>query len=412
MGMDEAEERQRITFLLERWGAVGMGILETLPQTFLLLIAIKFYDAGKMMQSFLATGGSVGLILSPVVVWVVRHLRVPIGKARGWMLVMAGFFMLVAAWLTSLEVYLVCVLAGMVCVTGAIPLSTKLLHANFDSKLRGRLFSWTAIVRMGVGIVFSFAVGDALDADIEYTPYVLAGFALAAFWSGICFLREPSEPLEEDPGHYPYKSLGIIKEDAKFRWILISWYLLGLGNLMMMPLRVIYMVEPEYGFEYEAVRVAVVSTVLPAVGYLISTQIWGRLFDRIHFFVLRLVINVMFVLMIGSFFLISSWEGFLIAGFLHGVAFGGGNVAWSLWVTKLAPAERVADYMSVHTFLTGTRAFMAPILGIQLTVLFVPQLLAWVAIGLIGVASLMLIPEITGLKKVRDGEQWTDSISG
>ena len=39
----------------------------------------------------------------------------------------------------------------------------------------------------------------------------------------------------------------------------------------------------------------------------------------------------------------------------------GADVAWSLWVTKFAPPERVADYMSVHTFFTGVRGFLAPV---------------------------------------------------
>ncbi|MEZ5302399.1 MAG: hypothetical protein R3F11_17460 [Verrucomicrobiales bacterium] len=45
---------------------------------------------------------------------------------------------------------------------------------------------------------------------------------------------------------------------------------------------------------------------------------------------------------------------------------GGGNIAWSLWVTKLAPADRVAEYMSVHTFTTGLRGMAAPFLGFWL----------------------------------------------
>ena len=45
---------------------------------------------------------------------------------------------------------------------------------------------------------------------------------------------------------------------------------------------------------------------------------------------------------------------------------GGGNLSWSLWVTKFATKERTAAYMSVHTFLTGIRGFAAPFLGFYL----------------------------------------------
>jgi hypothetical protein len=45
------------------------------------------------------------------------------------------------------------------------------------------------------------------------------------------------------------------------------------------------------------------------------------------------------------------------------MANAGGNVTWALWVTKLAPKHAVAEYMSVHTFLTGLRGLFAPFLA-------------------------------------------------
>lgn len=53
---------------------------------------------------------------------------------------------------------------------------------------------------------------------------------------------------------------------------------------------------------------------------------------------------------------------------LNGVAMGGGTLSWNLWVTKFAPQERTAAYMSVHTFLTGIRGFAAPFMGFYLLV--------------------------------------------
>jgi predicted MFS family arabinose efflux permease len=55
-----------------------------------------------------------------------------------------------------------------------------------------------------------------------------------------------------------------------------------------------------------------------------------------------------------------------LAAALNGVAMGGGTLSWNLWVTKFAPKERTAAYMSVHTFLTGVRGFAAPFLGFYL----------------------------------------------
>lgn len=61
-----------------------------------------------------------------------------------------------------------------------------------------------------------------------------------------------------------------------------------------------------------------------------------------------------------------SLGGLALGAVIFGVANAGGDVAWSLWVTKFAPPERVADYMSVHTFFTGVRGVAAPLIAFHL----------------------------------------------
>jgi ATP/ADP translocase len=75
------------------------------------------------------------------------------------------------------------------------------------------------------------------------------------------------------------------------------------------------------------------------------------------------------------------------------VANAGGDLMWSLWVTKFAPRDRVADYMGLHTFFTGVRAVCAPIVAFAV-IDHVP--LKTVAIGaamLMLVSAAMLFPE-------------------
>ena len=84
----------------------------------------------------------------------------------------------------------------------------------------------------------------------------------------------------------------------------------------------------------------------------------------------------------------------IIGSALFGLAMGGGAIAWSLWVTKLAPAEKTADYMSVHTFLTGFRGIIGP----QVAFLLLGGL-SFVAIGRLGalmilISIAMLVPLI------------------
>jgi hypothetical protein len=74
-----------------------------------------------------------------------------------------------------------------------------------------------------------------------------------------------------------------------------------------------------------------------------------------NFFVLRITLNLGFALGAVSFFVGGTMPWLVGGAIFFGVSNSGADVAWSLWVTKFAPPDRVADYMSVHTFFTGVR---------------------------------------------------------
>ena len=186
---------------------------------------------------------------------------------------------------------------------------------------------------------------------------------------------------------------------------------------MMAPLRVEYLANPIYGVQVKgqvltAFMVAVLTGVIPNSARLILNPLWGWLFDRMNFFVLRITLNCGFMLGIVSFFITGSVAGLVIGAVLFGMSNAGADVAWGLWVTKFAPPDRVADYMSVHTFFTGLRGVAAPLLAFYLVSRMSPNLLAWVSVGLIIVASLFLVPEIKFGKRARRAaplvEEFTD----
>ena len=51
--------------------------------------------------------------------------------------------------------------------------------------------------------------------------------------------------------------------------------------------------------------------------------------------------------------------------------------------------------MAIHTFLTGIRGVLAPLVAFQAVEVLKPSTLGWIATGLIVAASLMLVPEIS-----------------
>jgi predicted MFS family arabinose efflux permease len=238
------------------------------------------------------------------------------------------------------------------------------------------------------------------DRDDLWWIVVLAG-GLASGLLAWLYRCIPSQPLtdisEERMRLLPHFEL--MAEDRQLRLTLIAWMLMGFGNLMLMPLRVEYLAQPEYGIEADAATIMLLTVAIPSVMRLLTTPIFGRLFDRMSFFASRITINLLFALYVAAFFTGSSELALWVGSVTLGIAIAGGDLMWMLWVTKFAPREQVADYMGLHTFFTGIRAVLAPLMAF----LVIGQLpLTWIAVisaSLMIVSSAILVPEARAERK-------------
>jgi len=180
----------------------------------------------------------------------------------------------------------------------------------------------------------------------------------------------------------------------------------------MLPMRVEYLANPEHGWRLHglpltATAIAVFTGVVPNGARLLLNPLWGALFDRMNFFALRILLNLGFLVGILSFFLSHSLAGLVVGAVFYGIAQAGGDVAWSLWVTKFAPPKRVADYMSAHTFFTGVRGLIAPLVAFQLVTVLPLNLLAFISCGLILVGTVLLFPEL----RYGRGRRWAAALT-
>jgi predicted MFS family arabinose efflux permease len=188
--------------------------------------------------------------------------------------------------------------------------------------------------------------------------------------------------------------------------------IMGFGNLMMIPIRVEYLTNPIYGLEKNALTIATLILVIPNIFRLLLNPFWGRLFDRINFFLLRAVLNLFFAVGILIFFNSETLAGMAVGQIFFGIAHAGGDIAWGLWVTKLAPPNRVADYMSVHTFFTGVRGVLAPVIGFAVLASgFAIGSLSLISGGMIVLSAVMLIPTIKQTREDHPTQAVTEEIS-
>ncbi|MFQ5443250.1 MAG: MFS transporter, partial [Nitrospinales bacterium] len=149
-----------------------------------------------------------------------------------------------------------------------------------------------------------------------------------------------------------------------------------------------------YGIEGSAAFVALITAIIPDAMRLLFIPIWGRLFDRMNFIVLRMTLNTLFGLGIALFFLTTNPIVIGAGSALIGISFAGGSIAWNLWVTKYAPPGKSAAYMSVHTALTGIRGTFGPSIGFWTVKRIGPVNIGLISCALMFLATVMLIPEI------------------
>ncbi|MFM7180297.1 MAG: hypothetical protein ACKO2G_02355, partial [Verrucomicrobiales bacterium] len=119
----------------------------------------------------------------------------------------------------------------------------------------------------------------------------------------------------------------------------------------------------------------------------------------------RGLINLLFVVSTLCYFGGGTLPWMALGMAAHGLARAGGDVSWNLWVTKFARPDQVAEYMSVHAFLTGTRGLIAPFIGFHLLGHFPPQVVATICAALILVGTSLIVPEMldTSRKHGRSG---------
>jgi len=392
--MQPLSHASAITYRYEKWRAVTQGTVETAGQTFLLLLAVRYFQAGALSKGLIATGGSIGLVLSLVTVVWVSHRGWRPARAAAWLHVIGAASFLTMALVPTLPVFVAGSILGLATVAVAVPLLTQVYQDNYPTAQRGKLFSRTVMIRVASAALFAELAGRWLAMDLSAGRWLLVVYAGALAFGAACLGRCPSQPLTPHGSSHPLRALRFVRTDRVFRVTLLCWMLMGFANLMMVPMRVEYLANPDYGLTLSAATVALLTGVIPNIARLLLSPVWGWAFDRMNFFVLRVVLNLGFALGILTFFTSASMPGLVAGAILFGIANAGGDVAWTLWVTKFAPPERVADYMSVHTFFTGLRGVAAPLVVFQLIGVLSITTVGWISAGMIVMASLILLTEV------------------
>lgn len=386
------EERARLTYRWDRVRGASHGVTETCWQVFALLVAIRVFHADESIKQFIPAGLGLGFILSPLTLSLANRLswRISTVLSLLWLGVAAALMGMTLS--TSIYPFVAFIALAQMIASQGMPMVTHLYSSNYSPETRGSRLSTAFLIASFVGIGFGYLGGKVLDWNVATYPLIFGTGILASLVSAYAFYRMPSEPAHTLRSRSPLRSLAVAWKDRLFGAMLVAWMLMGLGNLMLIPIRVEYLANPAYGVNATNAQVSLLLISVVLSCRLLSTKVWGFLFDRVNVVTLRVSLNLLFMISISLFFFSNQLWVMGIGCALLGIAFGGGGILWALYVTKIAPVEEVASYMSVHSFLTGIRMALAPFVGYAALNLANPAIAAWIALGLIALSTLIFIP--------------------
>jgi len=367
-----------------------MGILEVGALSFGLLAAIRAFDAPDPVKGALSAGMALGMFLAPYVRrraartgWPAAHL------GRAFLLGSAACYG-AAALAPTLALFAPAVLLGNALLAQLPSLLVTIYARNYEPAERGRRVSHAFTLTALSGALLSLAGGAFLDRYPNAFGTIFGLMAVAALLAAPVVGRMPSDPLTP-PGPGPRGHFRLLREDRLFGPMMAAWMLLGFANLSLLPLRVERLANPVYGFDLSNGEVVFLTVFLFSGARVLGLQVFGWLFERMNFLVYRLVLNGVLALAMVCYFQTDRVALIGLGSVLFGLGIGGGNLAWTLWVTRIAPEERISEYMSVHVSMAGIRGMLAPFLAYNLVVWITPGQLSLLSMGLLTLASLLLL---------------------
>jgi MFS family permease len=398
-----AAERAAATYRYDTLRAPFYGILEAGWGTFALVIAIRHFEAPETYKAFIAGAWPMGFLLTPLTLYLLAKRRSRPSLASGLMFALSALLMIGATLVQSLALFTVFIITSQIATGQHGPLALQIYAENYAASERGSRMTTPFILTALSAILFSLLGGWLLDASIGYYQIlfsIMVGAAALAAWM-TCQI--PSAPLSPEHVGNPWQNISLIWKDRFFGYLLGTWMLLGLGNLITMPIRVEYLANPQYGINADNTMIAFLLLVVPSAARVLSTKMWGRVFDKLHLITTRNVLNLCFLLGIGGFFFTKNLVLLTVAMILVGLATGGGKIVWSLWVTKIAPAEKASSYMTIHMALTGVRGTLAPFIGYWILSRSAPAQVATVGMALITL-SIVLFELVRGHRRLHDDD--------
>ena len=224
-----------------------LGILETGWSTFALVIAIRHFDANDTIKAWISGASPIGFLLAPLSLYLGAILRLCAHQACTLLFALAAVLLCMAASVDSLGAYCLALVLSQICAVQCNPFMLKIFADTYAPSERGRRMSRPFIITAISAIAFSVWGGALLDRSIEYYPILFSIMTLSGLMLAGLSQRFESKHITHQHTGNPWQNLSLIWQDRFFGYLLGAWMLLGLGNLITLPIRIEYLADPKYG---------------------------------------------------------------------------------------------------------------------------------------------------------------------
>jgi hypothetical protein len=364
------------------------GIVDVEFRTLMLLIAIRQFHMPTEMKALLETIGFSGMLVAPIT----QKLTCRSGLKITTMCCIFFLIISIAISLSAIsncwQMYFIFSAISRFIYKQPVSITIDIYSQNYTKEERGARLGLSMTFMAISGLVFSEISSALLDKDLANFRVVLAIAAVASLLCGLSFLGIPSKPLPNVNSRKLLENFHLIWKDRLFGCILLCWTLIGIANQMTIPLRVEYLVNKKYGMNLSNQTVACFIVIIPSALRIISSQCWGIIFDRFKFVTMKQLVNLCYLIGVPLFLTTRDTFSIALASVFLGLGYGGGLIAWSLWVTKIAPDNKLSEYMSADTAVVGLRNFISPGIGYFLLTQSSPATVGKISMGMILIGML------------------------
>lgn len=356
-------ERAKKTYLYDCLRGPFNNIVYTGLMTLALLIAIRYHEAPNWVKSIISSGESLGRAITPITLYFGFRLALPTSRLAALYMLATAFFLLITAFASSLLIYSIGIVLAYIFFAQPLQLMLQIYSKNYAANERGSRVSTMFVISLTVGSLFAHFFGKWLDINIQHFQWQFVILAISAAISAFFLTKIPSTPLDRQASGNPWQNLSLIWKDKLFGWMILAYIILGIATAMVVPIKIEYMANPKFNINATNLNITLINVVIPAISMILGTKLWGYIFDKVNFIKTRLFLNACFIASFLTFFTSTNLVMLGFSSILNGFALAGGTLIWSLWVTKIAPMEKVPAYMSAHSAASGLKGLIAPAFG-------------------------------------------------